>query len=659
MDSAQVSERYVNNASVTNLELKNYKVLSGVEAASEACLVAGVKLVSGYPGTPTTGVLEHCARHDEMRCHWAQNEKVAMEIGIGAAHAGARALVTMKHVGLNVAADPFFSVAYTGLEGGLVVLVGDDPGAKSSQNEQDTRQVSLAAGVPVLEPSDVSEIFHYIVIAFELSERYDLPIVVRVNSRLCFSREKIALPKSFKSDRELGFAKPYNKYTLLPGFVQNLHRKRNRQLASVVSDELVCQTYKAHLPQVHQEKYSTGIIVAGDIAQVVRETLGEKFPILIVGFVYPVVESEIRIFSEKCRRIVVAEESSAFLDSQIRSIGIQTETKTKFDGVGEFNIRDLYTKDNHEFNDILDSLCVDILPAMKIDGRPSGFCAGCSHTGPFHVLKELGLYVVGDIGCNTMGALEPFNSLHANLCMGASIGILQGYLSVMEEGANENVVAVLGDSTFFHSGMSPLLTLVNQKSQGTVIILDNSGSAMTGLQKTNVRFDEQGWRDLLQSFGVQDIHIVDALDLQGIKEAVSASISKKILSVCVLLGECAFTHVATPYRYEINESLCTQCNKCVETNCPSFSVIDNQPGITDACVGCGYCSQVCPEGAIMPHIVNGVVKNNKTLSKVVSKIPWHSSIRRARNFRVVDFVFDKLEKKLIKRAEKNISKNNG
>jgi indolepyruvate ferredoxin oxidoreductase, alpha subunit len=635
------------------LEREETEVVSGDQAIAIGARTSGVQFITGYPGSPITGILELSRSHSDIKCQWAQNEKVALEIGIGASHAGARSLVVMKHVGLNVAADPLFNVAYTGIDGGLVIVVGDDPGAKGSQNEQDTRLFAQAAGVPVLEPSTVEEAYLYTSFAFDLSERYDLPVIIRVNARLCYSKQRISIDKKRENKKNLEFATPTEKYLLLPKNVKPRHKVRNSNLEKFVHDEIVRETYKVELPEKKGSKFSIGIIVAGDVFQTIKEVFGTHFPILKIGAVFPVNSLEILKFSQLCDKVIVAEESSNFLELQVRNSGIKTVNKIQFDGVGEFALSHLYGEGTEELNAII-SKHINIKSDTSFNELPprtSGFCAGCSHPGVFQVLKELELYVVGDIGCITIGALPPFNALHANLCMGASIGILHGYLSVMDKEASKKAVAVIGDSTFFHSGINSLLSLANLGSSATIIISDNSGSAMTGLQQTNLNFDSEGWHRLLNSIGVKDVHTVSALDLKEVRRVITNSTNSLDLSVCVLLGECAQTKKETIYRYTINQHTCTQCSKCLDANCQGFSLQDGLISITDSCIGCGFCSQLCPEGAIIPRSVDKFVRGNRLASKLASKIHWYRLTSRLREISLLDRGFKLIENRFLRKQK--------
>jgi len=416
---------------------------------------------------------------------------------------------------------------------------------------------------------------------------------------------------------------------------------------------MVRKTYQVEFPGNKESDFSLGIIVAGDVFQTIKEVFGTHFPILKIGAVFPVNSSEIIKFSQLCDKVIVAEESSNFLELQVRNSGVQTVNKIQFDGVGEFALSHLYGEGTEELNAIISKqININSDTSFKeLPPRTSGFCAGCSHPGVFQVLKELELYVVGDIGCNTIGALPPFNALHANLCMGASIGILHGYLSVMDKEASKKAVAVIGDSTFFHSGINSLLSLANLGSSGTVIISDNSGSAMTGLQQTNLNFDSAGWHRLLDSIGVKDNHTVSALDLKEVRRVITDSTNSSDLSVCVLLGECAQTKEETIYRYTINQQTCTQCSKCLDANCQGFNLQDGVISITDSCIGCGFCSQLCPEGAIIPRSVNKFVRGSRLTSRIASKIHWYRLTSKLRKISLLDRGFKMIENRLLKKQK--------
>lgn len=617
---------------------------SGCEAVAFGAWEAGVKTLYSYPGSPVTEIVEAMQRLPDVKTSWTTNEKVAMEMAAGSCHSGARTLVVMKHVGLNVAADPFFNLAYTGVVGGLVVVVGDDPGARNSQNEQDTRQLCLAAGVPVLEPATVQEAQALTRLAFQLSEQFDLPVVLRLTSRLCYSKDKLARQERQTEQKIGAFATPIQKYLLLPAFVPGCHERRNHNLRALAASELARGLSIRTLPDKLQQRYPLGIISSGFPSGVVQELLADDLPLLRLQLVHPLPEQQIRAFAAICDRILVAEESSGYLNQQVRSLGITTVDKPDYDGVGEFSVQTLRSPQAPELDSYLQSLepaAIDIRWLDNLPPRLPGFCGGCPHTGIFQILRQRELYVVGDIGCSTLGSLDPFSALHTNLCMGASLGMLQGYLDGLGLQAASECVAVLGDSTFFHSGMTGLMALARQECQGTVIILDNSGSAMTGMQYTSLSLNAEKWLALLQSLGVVHCQVLPALEPSAIERWLDTELTRPALSVLVLKGSCVQElniKEETPFRYTILESVCTSCGDCVkETNCQNFEVTalakdQTKIEISSSCIGCGLCSQLCPEQAIVPLSVSMLVPESGPLARPMAKlagvVPWARVIRR-------------------------------
>ncbi len=644
--------------------------MSGCEAIARGAWEGGVDVITSYPGSPVTDIVGAAQRFKEIRCQWAVNEKVAMEMAAGVAHGGGRVLTVMKHVGLNVAADPFFNLAYTGVEGGLVVVVGDDPGARSSQNEQDSRLLAIAANIPVLEPANLQEAYLYTKLAFEISETFDVPVIVRVTAQHCYSSDRVVTGMRQNKNRQLGFAGPIQKYLLLPDFVVNRHQQLVNNLKLLASSDwnhwLV--DVSEH-PCTTGKKYPYGIICSGYIHNMVCEVVGGlNVPILKLGMAFPIHNQAVREFAECCEKVLVLEESSRAIEQQVRQLGINTAGRSHFDGVGELQLNDLLCDDIPAWNQLvhsqhkkrsapelfipvqyIETVAEDSLTAqISVPKRPAGFCAGCSHSPIFHQLGLRKIYVVGDIGCYTLGATEPFSALHANLCMGASIGILQGYLAIMDADARKKAVAVIGDSTFFHSGIPPLLTAINSGVAATILILDNSRSAMTGYQDTYPSYNREEWLKLLEGFRVPEFAVVDALDVTALSIQLDAFLNSEKLSVMVVKGDCVQglpRKGPTNYRYTIREDMCTSCGKCIETDCPSIvkNLLDDKATfeITNECIGCGFCSQTCPENAIIPLSVNF---ESPLVTKTLAKVPWHRVIKFLRSKPVMRGILEKFER---------------
>ncbi len=647
--------------------------LSGCEAVARGAWEGGANFSCSYPGSPVTGIVDVLKQFSDIKSQWVANEKVGMEVAVGVAHAGMRSLVLMKHVGLNVAADPFFNAAYTGVRGALVVVVGDDPGAKSSQNEQDTRLLAMAAKVPVLEPSNIEEALLFTRMAFDISHEFDIPVVVRMTTQLCYGTSEVTTGSRKSITNTPDFATPVQKYLLLPRFVPALHKDLNKRLNHLQLSHWN-KWFSQHLPTDDNDtKYPFGIVVSGFPSSFDFENFNKRVPILKVGMSFPLNKAEIIDFAKRCKKIIVVEESSRFLEQQLRSMNLPVASRPHYDGVGEFHPKQMLTPDIPQLDDYLEShikqsesiqrKSIKIalhnesatefsneMRGLDIPPRPPGFCAGCSHRGIFYELSKRDLYIVGDIGCYTLGALEPYNALHSNLCMGASIGILQGYLAMMGEQASKSAVAVIGDSTFFHSGIPSLMTAVAANVNATIIILDNSGAAMTGHQTTSMNFDKHEWKNFLQAIKVPQFEIIDALNLHSLQTTLDDFLAADQLSVMVLKGDCVQgldIKKPTNYRYIIREDQCTECGECLKVDCPAIvptKTADNllqSVAISNECIGCGLCSQTCSENAIVPRTVNTLIPK---LTPALSGLPWHAIIHKLHSIKPVKRALAKFEK---------------
>lgn len=659
-------------------------VLSGCEAVARGAWEGGAQALVSYPGSPVTGVVDAAKGYAEIACRWAANEKVALEIAAGIAYSGAAALVVMKHVGVNVAADALFNLAYTGVRGGLVVVVGDDPGASCSQNEQDTRLVAVAAQLPVLEPADANEALLFTRLAFAISHEFDLPVIVRLTTQLCYATQPVVSGARQERPMDGGFAGPTQKYLLLPSHVPARRRallaSLERFAGSAWATFFYQEMWPAKTPAADQQgrlRYPVGLICAGHTAAQCREHFQGELPILQVGCAWPLNAERVAQFAERCERLVVTEECSNHLRDQVRALGHSTIELGRDAVVGEFRVNRLRQAKVSALDVLLDRadplspassrrrpVLVPVVAEHTLLGltdlpsapaRPPGFCAGCSHVGAFDALRTLGRHVVGDIGCYTLGAGPAFGALHSNLCMGASIGVLQGYLTLQPQRRRE-VIAVIGDSTFFHSGMPSLMTAVNNGVRGTLLVLDNSGTAMTGFQRTAPNLDADGWDALLRGLGVQHRAVVEALDVAAIETQLAVFDHTDGMAVIVFKGLCVQGRPRkgpTNFRYTVNESACTGCGTCkVRTDCPALvpaeAGTDGSPtalkmSITDACIGCGMCSQTCPEQAILPMTVKTGIG---AADKLLGKVPWHRAIRFVQKHDTLNRIAQRFEREL-------------
>lgn len=520
-------------SSKTSNDAGERRIMLGNEAFARGAWEAGVKVISSYPGTPSTEVTESATRYDDIYVEWAPNEKVGVEVAIGASLGGARALSCMKHVGLNVASDPFYTAAYTGVNGGLVVLVADDNGCHSSQNEQDSRYHGRSAGVPVLEPSDAQECKDFMPLAYEISEKYDTVVMMRSNTRISHSRGIVTLGE--KEDRDLiPYEKNPRKYVAMPAMARKLHVAQEERLASIENES--CD-WEINDVQMADNK-SIGIVTSGICYQYTKDALPDVC-ILKLGIVNPLPRNLIRDFAANVDKLYVIEEGDPFIEEQIRSWGIPVAGgKDMFTIQGEYSANDIRVA----FGD--DPIKGDV-EATEAAERPPLLCAGCPHRGLFHILDKLKTRVFGDIGCYTLAALPPMAAMDTTLCMGASIGMAHGYEKAA--GDKENTVAVLGDSTFLHSGITGLINMSYNGSKGTVIILDNRITGMTGHQQNpasgkNARGEDAPAIDLgelCRSCGVKHVVEIDPFELEDLEKVIKEETSRDELSVIITKRPCA------------------------------------------------------------------------------------------------------------------------
>ncbi len=572
------------------------KLMLGNEAVARGLYEAGCKVVSSYPGTPSTEITEYAATYDEMYCEWAPNEKVGLEVAFGASLGGARAASCMKHVGLNVAADPLFTLSYTGVNGGLVICVADDPGMHSSQNEQDSRHYAIGAKVPMLEPADAKEAKDFAKIAFELSEKYDTPVLLRMCTRIAHSQCAVELCE--RDVREnLPYEKNPKKYIMAPANAVAKHPVVEARTKALTE---LAETTELNKVELASDK-SLGIITSGTSYQYVKEVFGDSVSVLKLGLINPLPEVLIRDFCKAHDRVVVIEELDPVIENHCKALGLSVEGKNLFPIIGEFSqslIAKVMGKEDKKFTSSEDA----------IPNRPPVMCAGCPHRGLFYVLAKKKLTVLGDIGCYTLGMAPPLNALDSVLCMGASVSGTHGF-NKASGGATENkTVAVIGDSTFMHSGMTGLANIAYNGTNSTVIIVDNSITGMTGHQQNpttgyNIKGDPAGKIDLealCRALGIKRVRVVDPYDLKATEAAIMEEVAVNEPSVIISRRPCALLkYVKAKPALKVDADKCRSCKACMKIGCPAISMKDGKAHIdATLCVGCEVCEQLCAFDAI-------------------------------------------------------------
>jgi indolepyruvate ferredoxin oxidoreductase alpha subunit len=570
-------------------------LLTGNEAVARGAFEAGVGVGVGYPGTPSTEILENFVGYPGVYAEWAPNEKVALEVAFGASLAGARVLVTMKHVGLNVAADPFMTMSYTGVNGGLVLITADDPGMYSSQNEQDNRFYARFAQVPMLEPGDSQEAKDYLVKAYLVSEQFDTPVMVRLTTRLSHTRTPVLIGENSAGPVQRDFQRNIPKFVMLPGYARNRHLVVEERRGRL---EEYAET--SGFNEILWGDRSVGIISSGVVYNYAREALGDGASYLKLGCIYPLPLKLISEFARQVGRLIVVEELEPFLEDQIKAAGLAVAGKELFPRVGELDpqVIERGVRGSSRFKSYFP--VPDGLP-----GRPPIMCPGCPHRSVFYVLHKLKAIVTGDIGCYTLGAMPPFEAMDACLCMGASIGASLGMEKARGSDFTRRVVAVIGDSTFVHSGITGLIDHVYNKSTGTVIILDNRTTAMTGHQDhplTGLTLSKQeavkiDLAALVRVLGVKHVRTVDPYDLQSLEQAVREEMSREEVSVVIASRPCALISRERSIKEMTHLDRCTGCKKCLRLGCPALYLAgDRVHRDEDLCRGCSVCEQVCPQG---------------------------------------------------------------
>lgn len=570
------------------------KLMLGNEAIARGAYEAGVRVASSYPGTPSTEITEFMAKYDEIYCEWAPNEKVAVETASGASLAGGRAVSAMKHVGLNVAADPLFTMSYIGVNAGLVLCVADDPGMHSSQNEQDSRNYALASKIPMLEPADSGECKDFMKKAFSLSEKFDTPVLMRLTTRVAHSQSLVEV-----CEREDLPLKPYEK-NIAKNVMVPANARPKHPAVEARTEQLSAFSETSDLNKVIMRDTEIGIITAGISYQYVEEALPNA-SVLKLGMVWPLPENLIRDFTAKVKTCYVIEELDPFLEQNIRAMGISVIGKELFPKVDEYSAALLRSK-------ILGEKAADTVSAAEaVPVRPPVMCPGCSHRGVFYVLHKLGLNVSGDIGCYSLGCAAPLSSIDSIICMGASVSAAHGMEKAAGRDFAKKTVAVLGDSTFIHSGITGLIDIVYNKGTSTVIILDNSITGMTGHQQNpstgfTIRNEPTRQVDLVklaEAVGVDRVKVVDPFDLDLLEKVVKEEVAADEPSVIIAQRPCALLKKAGYSGTFVINDKCKNCKMCMKLGCPAISITENGPKINDTlCVGCGLCPNVCKFGAI-------------------------------------------------------------
>ena len=571
------------------------KMLLGNAAVARGLYEAGCRFVSAYPGTPSTEIPEQAALYDEIYAEWAPNEKVAMEAAIGASIGGGRSFCAMKHVGLNVAADPLFTASYTGVNGGMVIAVADDPGMHSSQNEQDSRHYAIAAKLPMVEPSDSTDCLEFTKLAYDISEEFDTPVILRTCTRVAHSQSLVELsPRTEYPLRP--YVKDPAKYVMTPGNAIKRH--------PIVEERMVkLAEYSENTPMNSMEigDTSVGYITSGVSYHYLRECFPDA-SIFKIGMVNPLPLKKLAEFASKVDKVIVVEELDGIIETQMRAAGIKVDGgKDIFGLLGEFSQ-----------GKIMKALGKDVPECTEFDEvvppRPPALCPGCPHRGTFYVLHKMGLNVFGDIGCYTLGAMPPLSSVDTTVCMGASVSGIHGFTTVRGEEAAKKTVAVIGDSTFMHSGITGLVNIVYNKGISTVIILDNSITGMTGHQQNpttgkNLKGEPApivSLEKLCEAIGIKDVRICDPYDLDKFKTIVSEELAKDEPSVIIARRPCMLLpEVKAAPPLSVDRDKCKSCRQCMGIGCSAISFVDKKATIDSTlCVGCELCYKLCKFGAI-------------------------------------------------------------
>lgn len=570
------------------------ELMLGNKALARGMYEAGCMIISSYPGTPSTEITEEAAKYEDIYCEWAPNEKVALEVAHGASLGGRRAACAMKHVGLNVAADPLFTISYQGLNAGLVVCVADDPGMHSSQNEQDSRHYAQAAKIPMLEPADSAEALAFGKLAFELSERFDTPVLIKMCTRVAHSQSVVEAGPRVVPE-QVPYVKDPTK-VMMTANSRNAHVRVEKR-----TKELIAYAENCDINRMEMGDTSVGIITSSTSYQYAREVFGEQASILKLGMIYPLPEKLIIDFAAKVDKVVVLEELDPVIENHCKQLGISVVGKDTFPICGEFSQNLVRQCMKMEVPEVLHM-------EDEIPGRPPVMCAGCPHRGVFYALKKNQCMVYGDIGCYTLGAVAPLNAMDLNVCMGASCSGLHGFNKAMGEEGEKHSVGVIGDSTFIHSGITGITDIAYNMSNSTIIILDNSITGMTGHQQNpttgkNLRGEPAGKVDLealCRALGFHRVTVIDPYNLEEVDRVLKEELEAREPSIIISRRPCVMIK-GTVHKppLQVSEQKCVGCKSCMQIGCPAISVRDGKAQIdTTLCIGCKVCTQMCKFDAL-------------------------------------------------------------
>ena len=576
------------------------ELLSGNQAIARGAWEAGVKLAAGYPGTPSTEILENIVQYkSDLHCEWAPNEKVAFEVAVGASFAGARAIVTMKHVGLNVAADPLMTFAMSGAVGGMLIVVADDPGMHSSQNEQDSRNWGAFAKIPILEPADSQEAKDFVKVGLELSEKFETPVILRTCTRISHSRSLVELKDRVESSKPVEFKKDPPRYVAIPAWARKMRVKVEQRLY-----KLIAEAEKNPINRLELNNKDLGIIASSATYQYVKDIFGDA-SVLKLGMSYPLPEGKIREFAGAVKELLVIEELDSLIENQVKAWGIKCRGRDIVPGIGEHTpgrIREIKAR----LNEQKVILPTPVAESADLPPRPPVLCPGCPHRGTFTALKKFDVAVMGDIGCYSLGTLPPLSSLDSILCMGGSVPMAHGMQKV---GEKKYCVGILGDSTFFHSGMTGIANTAYNKGSSTTIVVDNRITAMTGHQDhpgTGKTLEGEETQELsieaiAKACGYKRVRTANPYNMKEMDSVLKEELESDDASLVVVKAVCPlYAKKLIGPKQEINQDECVNCKACLKIGCPAIESKDGQkPTINPLlCWGCGLCTQICPKGAI-------------------------------------------------------------